>query len=258
MRLQIASDLHLEFPQNERFMKLNPLKAEGDILLLAGDIVPLRDMERYRDFFDRIADNYNQTYWVPGNHEYYNLDIADRSGTFQESIRSNITLLNNSTIEQENVRLHFTSLWSNISEPSALNIVRGLMDFHLIKYKGGRLSVELYNRMHSESVAFLRNTFDDDRGVRKADKKNIIISHHVPTFRNYPAQYIDSPLNEAFATDLDLLIEASGADYWLYGHHHTATSDFLIGNTRLMTNQLGYVSRNEHTAFDTGKVISLD
>ncbi|MEO3407636.1 hypothetical protein AAFN85_27200 [Mucilaginibacter sp. CAU 1740] len=58
MRLQFASDLHLEFPENRKYMVSNPLKAEGDILLLAGDIIPLKDIDRHGDFFDLLADSY--------------------------------------------------------------------------------------------------------------------------------------------------------------------------------------------------------
>jgi hypothetical protein len=42
MRLQIAADLHLEFPENQDIIALNPLQIAGDILILAGDIVPLQ------------------------------------------------------------------------------------------------------------------------------------------------------------------------------------------------------------------------
>lgn len=258
MRLQIASDLHLEFPENRFFMKLNPLEVAGEILLLAGDIVPIRSMDKHQDFFNFLSDHYKRTYWVPGNHEYYDFDMANRSGTFQESIRSNVTLLNNCTVELEKIRLHFTSLWSNISKSHAWGIERSLMDFHSIKFEGQRLSVEQYNMMHAESLVFLKTALHRDRDSDREDNKNVIITHHVPTFQNYPPKYIGSPLNEAFATNLDYFIESCGADYWVYGHHHAATDDFLIGNTKLVTNQLGYVHHKEHGAFNAGRVLILN
>ncbi|GAB2622165.1 hypothetical protein [Belliella aquatica] len=53
-------------------------------------------------------------------------------------------------------------------------------------------------------------------------------------------------MNKAYALELYDLIEDSKIPHWVYGHHHTNTPSFSIGNTNLVTNQLGYVQFSEH------------
>jgi len=250
LKIQYASDLHLEFPANKEFLKQNPLQPVGEVLVLAGDIVPFAVMDKHQDFFNYVADHFEAVYWLPGNHEYYRFDIAEKSGVLHEKIRSNVFLLNNTSVVQGNVKLVFSTLWSKISPGHQWQIERSMNDFHLIKYKGYRFSGEQYNQLHEESLAFIQNEL---KMVR--DGKMAVFTHHCPTFLNYPEQYKGDVLNEAFAVELHELIASSEIACWVYGHHHTNTPEFVIGNTKLITNQLGYVQLNEHKLFETNKVI---
>jgi predicted phosphohydrolase len=252
LKLQYASDLHLEFPANKDFLKTHPLKPVGDILVLAGDIIPFAVVNKHRDFFNYLADHFNTTYWLPGNHEYYHFDIAEKSGVLLEAICSNVFLVNNTSVVHEEVKLVFSTLWSNISPNYQWHIERSLNDFYVIKYKGYRFSAELFNQLHAECLTFIQNELNTKEEVQIA-----VFTHHCPTFLNYPEKYKGDILNEAFAVELHDLIASSEIACWVYGHHHTNTPDFTIGNTQLITNQLGYVQRNEHQLFETNRVIEI-
>jgi len=253
MTFQYVSDLHLEFPKNREFLAAHPIEPVADVLLVAGDIVPFCEMEKHHDFFDYLSDNFEKTYWVPGNHEYYGFDLADKCGTFNEAIRHNVFLVNNMSLVIHEIKLIFSSLWSRISKGNAATIQQQLNDFRNINYKNKPLTVADYNGYHKESLHFLERELS-----LSMHPKKVVVTHHVPTFRNYPANYLDSPISEAFATELDDLIESTQPVYWIYGHHHYNTRDFNIGNTWLLTNQLGYVDNGEHYNFQNTKTFSIE
>ena len=58
MTIQYCSDLHLEFPGNKMFLESFPLQPEGDVLILAGDILPFALHKKQTGFIDFVADNY--------------------------------------------------------------------------------------------------------------------------------------------------------------------------------------------------------
>jgi predicted phosphohydrolase len=252
LKIQYASDLHLEFPRNSKFIKENPLQPVGDILVLSGDIVPFAVMDKFDDFFSYLADHFQHTYWLPGNHEYYHFDIADKCGVLNERIRNNVTLVNNTSVVQNEVNILFSTLWSQINVSHQWQIERSLNDFHQIKYKGSHFTSEKYNALHYDSLDFIKQSVNQFNG-----EKIVVFSHHCPTFLNYPPKYKGDALNEAFATELHDFIETSNIAFWGYGHHHCNTPDFFIGNTRLITNQLGYVQYRENELFETGRFIIL-
>ena len=244
MNIQYASDLHLEFPENKAFLKANPLRPVGEILVLAGDIVPFAVLDQHEDFFDYLSDSFKTTYWIPGNHEYYHSNLEVRSGMFHEKIRENVHLLNNHMITLENVDLVFTSLWSKISPTYQWQIFNRLNDFRVIRHQTDFLSIELYNQLHDKCFKFLEKSFTSSKSDTIA-----VISHHAPTFMNYPEAYKGDSLNEAFGVELFDFIDRNQPDLWIFGHTHGNMHDFTIGKTTLVTNQMGYIRNNEHTLF---------
>lgn len=252
MNIQYCSDLHLEFLDNRKWILNNPIVPKGDILILAGDIVLFKEIHQHQKFFDYVSEHFEHTFWIPGNHEYYNSDISKRSGSFEEQIRDNVILLNNTVKTIDGVKLVFSTLWSHISPAKQFIIQQSLSDFRVIRNNEKWLTVDDYNQIHSESRLFLEEALKN-----QTEKPTVVITHHPPTFINYPAKYAYSTINEAFGTEMFNFIEESEIDYWIYGHHHCNVSDFTVGKTKLVTNQLGYIKYNENENFNSSRVISI-
>jgi len=251
MKIQFASDLHLEFIFNKAYIEKYPLEAKGDILILAGDIIPFKMMHAADNFFDYVSDYFEMVYWIPGNHEYYRSEINERNGAFQEQIRDNVVLLNNKSIQYQDYKIIFSTLWTSIGDQHANEIKRGMADFRVIKDDGLSLRPKKYNQLHHDCLSFIQKELE---GCGE-NEKSIVVTHHVPTKINYPSKYQGSILNEAFAVELEDFIKEFKPDYWIYGHHHANRKDFQIGETQLMTNQLGYIDLQEQGGFDRARLI---
>lgn len=252
MTIQYASDLHLEFPENRKYIQDYPLTPVGDILILAGDVVPFVQMDQHQDFFSYVSDHFQTTWWIPGNHEYYHGDITAKSETFCENIRSNVHLVNNYTSNHHGVRFIFSTLWSMIRPVNQWQVWQGLNDFKLISNGHHKLSVDDFNVLHQDSRSFIGHELQ-----RPFAGRTVVTTHYVPTLLHYPEKYKADKLNDAFAVELEGLIQDTKPDCWIFGHHHHNQDAFVLGSTRLLTNQVGYVRRNEHSRFKHDKIITI-
>jgi Icc-related predicted phosphoesterase len=150
------------------------------------------------------------------------------------------------------VKFIFSTLWSKISPANQFQIESAISDFHVIKYNGNPFTSNHFNQFHDESMGFLKSELNHENA-----NKTIVVTHHVPTFMNYPEKYKGDIMNEAFAVELFDLIKDSSVNCWIYGHTHYNNKDFKIGHTQLLTNQLGYVKYGEHELFNHKACINI-
>lgn len=254
MTIQYASDLHLEFTENSKYLEENPIIPVADILILAGDVGYIGH-ESYQNhpFWDWASQNFKHVLVVPGNHEFYRgYDLSELKEGTKQSIRKNIHWYYNAVVVIDDVEFILTPLWAKINPHAELIIKSRVADFSYIKYNEERLTPAVFNKMHAECVDFLKRTFE-----KPLTTKRIVVTHHLPTLRCMDDEFKGSILNGAFVAELDDLILNCGADYWIYGHSHRNVRKVTIGITRLICNQLGYVSHRENWSFQNDMQIIL-
>jgi hypothetical protein len=201
-------------------------------------------------FFTYSSENANKAPISETLHNY----LLNPSAAFGPMIgvRENVFLVNNLEAEIENTKFIFTTLWTNISIEKQWVVKQNMSDFHRINFKGEWFTTSHYNDLHKQSLSFLKEAIQQNKS-----EKIIVITHHTPTFYNYPEKYKGDALNEAFAVELFNFIEDSEINYWVFGHHHQNIPPFFIGKTELVNNQLGYVKYNENVNFRGDAIISI-
>lgn len=253
MRIQYASDLHLEFDENTAYLKAKPLEVAGDILVLAGDTIYFGDKIHDADwFFDWCSANYRQTYLIPGNHEYYGgFPIEKTIRGFEYKIRDNVTYLNNKSVVIGDTELFFTTLWTHIPSNESYIIEKLMTDCRLALCDGKRFNAQSWNRLHKACTEWLVNALE------KSDAKNkVVISHHCPYRNEAGVRFVGKMAENGYVSDMWPLLGKYGIRYWIHGHIHLLTGSTQDG-TIVRSNPLGYVDDGENRYFIKNAVMEI-
>ena len=254
MKIQYASDLHLEFDANTKFLSENPLQVKGDILVLAGDILLFGDkLMNEHPFWDWCSDHFAHTFIVPGNHEYYNrVDVLATLDHFTFPLRKNVTYLNNRSITMGDVELFFTTLWTRVSDEDLAGVQIHMTDCRRIAFGDHIMLATDYARAHEKCMDWLKKALSESTAAHK-----VVVTHHCPIVAEDP-RYGGNGLSSAFVVDLEEFIEQNGIDYWIFGHTHwNAKRGARVGKTTLLTNQMGYLTHGGEEGFSLEEFVNI-
>jgi hypothetical protein len=212
LRIQIASDLHLEFYAGHEFPPDDDIIVpSAERLALIGDIGLAFDAN-LASFLHRQADRFVEVFYVAGNHEFYNHGRQEHSVVEQLewirnvcSQRANLHFLEQSVLERQGVRILATSLWSHVPIEFANEAANFLNDYQLsfvVDGKGDGLRRKLRpsdtNQWHAANVAWLQKEIE---GAPR-NQSILVLTHHTPMLLGTSnPRYEGNPMTHCFSTD---------------------------------------------------------
>ena len=283
MKIQIASDLHLEmyaaqrraagggyrsatdargrpraldggpvYPPTEAFAPV----PSRDLLILAGDI---GTGDLAVDFIERELAT-SPVLYVPGNHEYY-VRVTRRTWIDDEwksfaAVRPGLHFLTGEAVVIDGIRFWggpwYSDLWGVTAHDRVgawyhRDVSSGILDFHP-RWNSGEWSVARHIEEHYAQTDLLR---------RHAGAVDVVVTHWPPTKEAIHPKFDGDALNPYFINDKEDLVRDIGAKLWISGHTHEAYN-YRIGATRCIGNPTGYSSeQRESSLFRPDKVVEI-
>jgi len=282
MRIKFVSDFHTEM-----FGNASPDKFERVLnhyfppcpedyqttLCCAGDMGTYKQYAgTYKPLFAILSKRFKHVIIVPGNHSWYSSSgvWGNEVGFWMDKkLPKNVWYLDNQVKVIEGVAFIGSCLWTSFNnrDPLAMwEAQRNMNDFQTIKKQRSEIYGD-YGRVidcskltpedtvvrYEESVRFIQSAL---RTCHDEYFPCVVVTHHAPSERSVGAQYKGDTLNAAYVTDLENLIETYAPQIWCHGHMHDS-KDYMIGETRVICNPLGYHAVQINRNFNPDLVVEL-
>jgi len=244
MKIQIASDLHLELlrrdPRLRSWHVIEPAP-NAALLILAGDIHQgAAAVEAFVDWPVPVL-------MVPGNHEAYESTIETSLAAMRAAAEgTQVRVLQREVVVIEGVRFVAATLWSDpavMGEREAaarVALLQTMVDYRLIATdRPGanpheRLTIDETTDHHRRDRTWLETQLNQD-----FDGPTVVITHHLPSQQSIAARYAGSLSNAGFVSELESLMGAERVQLWIHGHTHSSF-DYTVAGTRVVCNPRGY------------------
>ena len=200
MKIQLASDLHLEF-LNRDFptARLISPAHDADVLVLAGDIANGTDaIALFKDWPVPVL-------YLAGNHEFYARDFEATRVALREASRGTVVrFLDNDVADFGSVRFLGTTIWTDyrleysLTQLKAMNIAEeAINDHRRIRCENGPFRPERALAEHEQARSWLAEELS-----KPYEGRTVVVTHHGPHPNSVHPRYEGSPVNPAFNSDL--------------------------------------------------------
>jgi len=230
MKIQLVSDLHLEFLIPVQVIELADrisYKTPASTLIMSGDICALnkRSSGNLSHFLDVVQDRYENILYVLGNHEYYGTSYEEVHNLLEKRIKyiPNLYVLENNSEKIEDITFYGTSLW--FEETIETNLLKyNLNDYRCIK----DFTPDKWSR---EAIKFIKN-------IEDSESKKVLITHHVPHSRFISPKYVGNEMNCFYLNDIGKFLDKF--DLAVFGHSHDSIDQQFSDRCRAISNPRGY------------------
>lgn len=235
MKVQIVSDLHLEFLSKDQVVEIADritYKSPADILILAGDICSWSEkrVDRLDTFLDKVVNIYDNVLYVLGNHEYYGCSYSEVQITKRklEYEWDNLSILDNEEITIDSLgnitTFYGTTLWFEETVDTSL------LRYYMNDYAAIRdFTPDDWSR---KAIQFIKNIPDDKN-------KKVLITHHVPHSRFISDKYTEGKMNCFYLNEIGKYLDKF--DLVTFGHSHESVDYQFSDRTKAISNPRGYL-----------------
>ncbi|WP_213740427.1 metallophosphoesterase [Bradyrhizobium sp. dw_411] len=257
MKLQIMSDLHIDYPGSRSIPRLAP---GVDAVVVAGDTCQglVQSIERLR----RTYPSPTEIVMVAGNHELWSNKLSfdehfDAGHAAADMHR--VHLLENAAQIVRGVRFLGATLWTSydLYGPDVRDAAMHAAGAQMLDHKRIKWSRDPWKRFRPTEARILHQKsrmFFEEELARPHAGPSVCISHHAMTMDAIAPTHQRSVLSAAYASEMQPMIDRFQPDLVVTGHTHHSI-DLRRGRTRMISNPAGYAGENRQ--FDPAFVVDL-
>ena len=198
MKILFMSDVHVEFMADRGVDFFTKTQwPDHDVCVIAGDLCSSGFID---EAISLVCDTFKEVIYTPGNHEYYGGRYFEVKNKLLSINNNNFHLLMNSAVTLNSQRFLGGTMWFKDYGNDKLKM--NMNDFHRIA------GIDAIYKENAEFYEFIKNNCDDD---------DIVVTHHLPSYRSVHQRWVGSALNKYFVNDVEPLIMTLHPKIWIHG-----------------------------------------